>query len=334
MNIKFWFTGVVEDTNDPMQQGRVRVRCFNYHSESKTDIPTQDLPLATCMMPVTSPCVSGMGQSATGLVAGSWVFGFFRDGAEMQDPVIVGSVPTSTGALPGPSDGLTNGFGDPHGVYPNAIGADIPGGATTAGFGGSSSFNTQANGVTNYNNVATATGTPASTLQRPGPPITVNGAVGQIINAARTQVGVRETSENQGEGIAKYWTATNYGTGYAERQPWCAAFVCWCVQQSGIFSEADRPKSAAAFKEGGFEKWARSKAPKVTLTTRPTKITTGDLVIFSFSHIGIATGDSDASGKFATIEGNTNPAGSREGNGVWEKTRPISQVRSICTISQ
>ena len=34
-----WFTGVVEDRNDPAQLGRVKVRCLGFHTESKTDIP-------------------------------------------------------------------------------------------------------------------------------------------------------------------------------------------------------------------------------------------------------------------------------------------------------
>ena len=35
-----WFTGVVEDRNDPDKLGRVRVRCLGYHTEDLNDIPT------------------------------------------------------------------------------------------------------------------------------------------------------------------------------------------------------------------------------------------------------------------------------------------------------
>ena len=34
-----WFTGVVEDRNDPAKLGRVRVRCIGFHTEDKNDIP-------------------------------------------------------------------------------------------------------------------------------------------------------------------------------------------------------------------------------------------------------------------------------------------------------
>ena len=43
-----WFTGVVEDRNDPDALGRVRVRCLGYHSEDLNDIPTKDLPFGSC----------------------------------------------------------------------------------------------------------------------------------------------------------------------------------------------------------------------------------------------------------------------------------------------
>ena len=44
-----WFTGVVEDRNDPAKLGRVRVRCLGFHTEDKNDIPTADLPWAHVM---------------------------------------------------------------------------------------------------------------------------------------------------------------------------------------------------------------------------------------------------------------------------------------------
>ena len=39
-----WFTGVVEDRDDPDKLGRVRVRCVGYHTEDTNKIPTADLP--------------------------------------------------------------------------------------------------------------------------------------------------------------------------------------------------------------------------------------------------------------------------------------------------
>jgi hypothetical protein len=331
MNISNWFTAVVEDVSDPLQQGRVRVRCLGYHTDNTTDLPKEDLPWATCIMPVTSPCVSGIGQSATGLVPGSWVFGFFRDGLELQDPVVTGSIPSAVGY----DNGLGvvgQGFSDPHGVFPNKFGSDTP---TAAGInsGTSAGYAAQATGAQNFNGVAVGTGSACGSIEQAGPPIVVNSAAKTaIIQAAQSKVGVTETSTNQGAGIEELWAATNYPGGYNARAPWCAAFVCWCVQKAGVFSEADRPKTAAAYRGGGYESWARGLSNAVKLTTNPSKVYAGDLVIFSFSHIGIASSDSDANGKFQTIEGNTDAAGSREGGGVLVKTRSLSLVRSTCTI--
>ena len=108
----FWFTGVVEDINDPMEMGRVRVRCYGYHTDDKnsvTGIPTESLPWGHVMMPITSASCSGIGQSATGILPGSWVIGFFRDGEACQDPIVLGTIPSHTHA---PED-RKRGFCDP-----------------------------------------------------------------------------------------------------------------------------------------------------------------------------------------------------------------------------
>jgi hypothetical protein len=335
MNISNWFTAVVEDVNDPLQQGRVRVRCLGYHTDNTTDLPKEDLPWATCIMPVTSPGVSGIGQSATGLVPGSWVFGFFRDALELQDPVVVGSIASAVGYDNGLGT-IGQGFSDPHGVFPYKAGSDMPTGAAINSRT-SSGYAAQATSAQNFGGAAVASGGALSSLEQPSTPIVVNSASKtKMIQAAQSKVGnTYETSTNQGPGIAEMWQATNFPNGYNARAPWCAAFVCWCIQQSGIFSEEDRPKTAVAWKPsmgGGFEEWARSKSSVVKLTHRPNKIYAGDLVCFNVSHIGIAVTDSDANGNFSTIEGNTNLAGSREGNGVYLKKRRIAGVRSTCTI--
>ena len=86
-----WFQGVVEDHNDPEQIGRVKVRCLGIHTEDKETLPTDDLPWAMVMMPATSASLSQIGQSPSGLLKGSWVMGWFRDGNSCQEPVVMGS---------------------------------------------------------------------------------------------------------------------------------------------------------------------------------------------------------------------------------------------------
>lgn len=87
-----WFTGIVEDRNDPLFLNRVRVRIFGAHSYDKQKIATPDLPWCEVMMPVTSPSLSGLGTTTHGLVEGSFIIGFYRDAMENQDPIVIGSV--------------------------------------------------------------------------------------------------------------------------------------------------------------------------------------------------------------------------------------------------
>ena len=86
-----WWTGIVEDRNDPLALNRVRVRIYGAHTWDKLLIATPDLPWSEVMMPTTSPSLSGLGQTTHGLVEGSTVMGFWRDGLNMQDSVVMGS---------------------------------------------------------------------------------------------------------------------------------------------------------------------------------------------------------------------------------------------------
>ena len=112
-----FFIGVVEDRDDPVQLGRVRVRCFGWHTDDKGQIPTENLPWALVLGGTDSASISGVGKSPNALVTGSWVFGFFIDGERAQEPLILGSL---LGAPTEEVDALM-GFNDPNGVYPKYI---------------------------------------------------------------------------------------------------------------------------------------------------------------------------------------------------------------------
>jgi len=83
------YYGIVEDRQDPLKIGRVRVRVHGIHTENKQNISTPDLPWAQVMLPTTSAGLSGFGTQH-GLVEGSTVILFFRDD-DLQQPVILGS---------------------------------------------------------------------------------------------------------------------------------------------------------------------------------------------------------------------------------------------------
>ena len=90
-----WFTGVIEDINDPDNLNRVKVRCHGWHTSNASLVSTENLPWATVMMPVTSASIQGNGGNHH-LEVGSWVVGFFRDGPSAQDPMVMGSIATQT----------------------------------------------------------------------------------------------------------------------------------------------------------------------------------------------------------------------------------------------
>ena len=100
-----WFVGVVEDRMDPEHLGRLRVRCLGLHTSNKGAIATADLPWASVSLPITASGISGLGQSPSFVVEGSWVWGYFRDEL-MQEMVIVGTLPGKPNELGNPDSGF------------------------------------------------------------------------------------------------------------------------------------------------------------------------------------------------------------------------------------
>jgi len=109
-----WFNGVVEDRQDPQKLGRLRVRCLGIHTQDKELLPTADLPWSQVIHPITSSGISGLGNSPSFIVEGAWVFGYFRDGEHMQEPMVIGTLPGKPVELAN----ISKGFYDPNGIYP------------------------------------------------------------------------------------------------------------------------------------------------------------------------------------------------------------------------
>ena len=87
-----WWYGVVEDIDDPLQLGRVRVRILGDHTQSRKLIPTEELPWAYLVNNSLSSSIQGIGDSPTGLyVICSWVCCFYSDGIDKQQPMVQGS---------------------------------------------------------------------------------------------------------------------------------------------------------------------------------------------------------------------------------------------------
>jgi hypothetical protein len=97
-----WFVGVVEDRKDPIKLGRCRVRCIGWHNPDKTQLPTSSLPWAETILPLS---FSNMHTP----LEGDMVLGFFKDGENAQEPVMMGIFPK----VPLKAGNAKNGFNDP-----------------------------------------------------------------------------------------------------------------------------------------------------------------------------------------------------------------------------
>ena len=150
----------------------------------------------------------------------------------------------------------------------------------------------------------------------------------KMVLLAREEIGVSEVDgSNCGPRVDEYKAATWLDSD--KGWPWCAAFLCWLLREAIKGEEVSfkRPQTAGAW---DFENWAKKQVASGIDLRKPTNedIKAGDIVIFTFSHIGLAVKDIDPSGYVITIEGNTNGAGSREGGSVLEKKRHVSKIRS------
>ena len=89
-----FFIGVVENKSDGRREGRVQVRAFGVHG-TVDQVPTENLPWATLIHGSYDP-------NAPIPPVNSFVFGFFVDGRDAQQPMILGLIPTQMTENPNP----------------------------------------------------------------------------------------------------------------------------------------------------------------------------------------------------------------------------------------
>jgi hypothetical protein len=158
----------------------------------------------------------------------------------------------------------------------------------------------------------------------------------KLVELARKEVGTEEVNgTNCGPRVDQYKAATNLPP--HESWPWCSAFICWLfrealkatgVQETATFK---RPTTAGAY---DFANWSLAQDDSTQTKKAPGRdIQAGDIIIFTFSHIGLAIGPPDENGNVPTIEGNTDGQGSREGGAVLKKTRHIGKIRTRIRIT-
>lgn len=132
----------------------------------------------------------------------------------------------------------------------------------------------------------------------------------QLLAIARQEVGVREKSgNNDGKKVEAYLAAV----GLKKGEPWCAAFISWVFKKSGY----EQPRTG----------WSPAMF-NASVTTKTVKA--GNVFGIWFpnlkriAHVGLV--EKQEGDWLISIEGNTNVAGSREGDGVYRKRRLVKSV--------
>jgi hypothetical protein len=163
-------------------------------------------------------------------------------------------------------------------------------------------------------------------------PVAQGGALAQAaLKHAGEQVGVSEEppGSNRGKKVEEFLSAV----GVAPGNPWCAAFVYWCVDHAaGELNVANKlPRTG-----GVLELWRRAKrdglpcVPAAQVAIQPSLVSAGMIFIIDHGHGKGHTGfvEGQENGRLVTVEGNSSDGGSREGTGVFRLKR-----RTVATIN-
>jgi len=142
---------------------RYKVRIFGYHTADVNILPDSQLPWATVMYPVTAGGGGGASWQSCNLTQGTFVFGFFIDGEDAQQPIIMGVIGNNNyNQLFEPGNRQTPGFLPITGFSSNKKGSKVvttvPGYCIKANSGGLSATVSIARGFD-----INATGSPSET---------------------------------------------------------------------------------------------------------------------------------------------------------------------------
>ena len=139
---------------------------------------------------------------------------------------------------------------------------------------------------------------------------------------AESLIGVMEQGgNNQGAMVSKIIRAN----GGAGPEAWCGDFMAYCYRHAGSKS-VNRAWASVRLLGSVAGVWRTSKPQ------------TGDLVRFSFDHVGMFVKD-NGNGTIQTVEGNTGASGAVSdsatgGDGVYRKTRHKSLVQDYLRVSR
>jgi hypothetical protein len=136
-----------------------------------------------------------------------------------------------------------------------------------------------------------------------------------------SQIGVREaTGKNDGPEVEMYLHSVGKSKGLA----WCSAFVAWCLNEAEIkhtvnaWSPTSENRRNFVYRNQSFFKQPLPGDVFTIFYPRLKRI----------GHTGFYHANQNES-IIITVEGNTNEAGSREGDGVYKKYRSLRTIHSI-----
>ena len=148
----------------------------------------------------------------------------------------------------------------------------------------------------------------------------MNPIVGKVLANANSQFKAKVQEHPRGSNGGLEVEAYLRSTGLGKGNPWCAAFVNWCIQEIGKQHNMDIawPKTASCDVILTFARrhdilFAQPEAGDVFLVMATQSDAT---------HTGFVA--SVEGGKFRTFEGNSNDEGSREGYEVASNNRPLT----------
>lgn len=144
---------------------------------------------------------------------------------------------------------------------------------------------------------------------------------GSVLATAGKEVGVHEVGgNNRGKRVEEYLACVGLHAG----DPWCAAFVAWCLREAGATLGGDGwPKTGFC---PTIETWAKQRG---VLRAQPQA---GDVFLLCDAQGPFHTGfvvSVNSNGTVETIEGNTNDGGSADGDGVFRRRRNVSACEFV-----
>lgn len=154
----------------------------------------------------------------------------------------------------------------------------------------------------------------------------------RLVEVAQSFVGTKEaTGNNDGPQVEAFQKAVD---GKAQGEPWCMAFVQFCVQQVDRESAIEWDRDYLADTESCLIAWNKSPDEARSFAPGP-----GKIVIWAKDdgsgkgHTGIVTSVND-DGTLNTVEGNTSSGTGdpRDGDGVYARRRDPVKMGSLVVL--